>query len=161
MALPALCLATDPIDPDVMRRRPRARNEAITNRAFFTRLILAGFATGGASFAVFLYSLGNAPLEIARTYAFTVIVFAELLKSFSFRSETTPVWRIPLLANVNLALVVAISLGLQFWSHRSEVFAAFLKTSLLPFRDCAMLLAVSALPLFVLEIAKVLRNKSR
>ena len=29
--LPAICLATDPIDPDVMRRHPRRRSESITD----------------------------------------------------------------------------------------------------------------------------------
>src|SRR6185295_19177264 len=32
--LPALCLATDPIDPDVMKRGPRSRTERITDRSF-------------------------------------------------------------------------------------------------------------------------------
>ena len=32
--LPALCLATDPIDPDVMKEPPRARHERITDAAF-------------------------------------------------------------------------------------------------------------------------------
>jgi len=32
--LPALCLATDPIDPDVMKQRPRTRSERITNPRF-------------------------------------------------------------------------------------------------------------------------------
>ena len=159
--LPALCLATDPIGAEVMRRGPRARNEALTGPAFFARLLLAGIATGCVSFAVFVYTLRSEPVEIARTYAFAVIVFAELLKSFSFRSESEPVWRLPLLANVNLALVVAVTFFLQLWSHWSEAFASFLKTSLLPFRICLMLLAVSFLPLLVLEVQKIFRGKAR
>src|SRR4029434_11266042 len=35
--LPALCLATDPIDPDVMKRRPRPRAERITEHGFLLR----------------------------------------------------------------------------------------------------------------------------
>ena len=37
--LPALCLATDPIDPDVMRRRPRRRSERITDRRFLRTMV--------------------------------------------------------------------------------------------------------------------------
>ena len=43
----------------------------------------------------------------ARTYAFAVLVFAELLRSFGARSETKPVWRISLFTNRNLLIVVA------------------------------------------------------
>ena len=38
--LPALCLATDPIDPEVMKRRPRGRAESITDRGFLSTLLL-------------------------------------------------------------------------------------------------------------------------
>ena len=50
--------------------------------------------------------------ETARTYAFAVLVFAEILRSFGARSETKPVWRISLFTNVNLVIVVAISFQL-------------------------------------------------
>jgi Ca2+-transporting ATPase len=158
--LPALCLATDPIDADVMQRQPRPRNEALTTPAFFTRLLVGGIATGCVSFAVFVYALRTSPVEVARTCAFTVIVFAELLKSFSFRSETQPVWRLRLLANVNLVLVVAGSFVLQFWSFRSEAFAGFLKISSLPWRECLLLLAISTIPLLALEAWKAFNRKS-
>src|SRR6185503_12021593 len=47
--LPALCLATDPIDPDVMKRRPRRRSERITDRSFLGTMFLTGFLTAGVS----------------------------------------------------------------------------------------------------------------
>ena len=154
--LPALCLATDPIDPDVMKRHPRRRSERITNRSFLQIMFLTGFLTAGVSFAVYLYVLKTGTVEMARTHAFAVLVFAELLRSFGCRSETKPVWRIPLLSNLNLLLVVALSFGLQVWSHHNETLGRFLKTSLMSFSDCFMLLAVSVIPLAVLEVVKVL-----
>ena len=154
--LPALCLATDPIDPDVMKRHPRRRSERITNRSFLQTMFLTGFLTAGVSFAVYLYVLKTGTVEMARTHAFALLVFAELLRSFGCRSETKPVWRIPLLSNLNLLLVVALSFGLQVWSHHNETLGRFLKTSLMSFSDCFMLLAVSVIPLAVLEVVKVL-----
>ena len=93
--LPALCLATDPIDPDVMKRHPRQQSERITNRSFLRTMFLTGFLTAGVAFAVYLYFLKQGSTETARTYAFAVLVFAELLRAFGARSETKPVWRIP------------------------------------------------------------------
>ena len=159
--LPALCLATDPIDPDVMKRHPRRRSERITDRSFLRTMGLTGFLTAGVAFAVYLYVLKTGTLETARTYAFAVLVFAELLRSFGARSETKPVWRIPFFTNINLAIVVAVSFGLQVWSQHNATLGRFLKTSFMPFADCLWLLALGAIPLLVLEMVKLVRNKRR
>ena len=159
--LPALCLATDPIDPEVMKRHPRGRAERITDRGFLRTMAFTGLLTAGVAFAVYLYVLRTDTLETARAAAFTVLVFAELLRSFGARSETKPVWRISLFTNVNLVLVVVASFGLQVWSHHSEVLGRFLKTSYLPFGDSLILLALGAIPLAALELVKLVRNKRR
>jgi len=157
---PALCLATDPIASDVMARRPRPRHERITDSGFLPMMFLTGALTAGVSFAVYFHALKSETPELARTHAFAALVFAELLRSFGVRSETRPIWRMNFLSNLNLVAVVAISFGIQVWSHHSELLAAFLKTSLLSFSDCLMLFGVSMVPLFALEVMKVVRNKS-
>ncbi len=144
--LPALCLATDPIDPDVMKRHPRQQSERITNRSFLRTMFLTGFLTAGVAFAVYLYFLKQGNTETARTYAFAVLVFAELLRAFGARSETKPVWRIPLFTNVNLVIVVAISFGLQVWSQHNATLGRFLKTSSMPLTDCLWLLLAGKYP---------------
>ena len=159
--LPALCLATDPIDPDVMKRHPRRRSERITDRSFLRTMCLTGFLTAGVAFAVYLYVLKMGNPETARTYAFAVLVFAELLRSFGGRSETKPVWRIPFFTNINLAIVVSVSFGLQVWSQHSATLGRFLKTSFMPLADCLGLLAVGTIPLLVLEMVKLVRNAKR
>jgi Ca2+-transporting ATPase len=159
--LPALCLATDPIDPDVMKRHPRRRSERITDGSFLGTMLLTGVLTAGVSFAVYLYGLKTETPELARTHAFAVLVFAELLRSFGARSETKPVWRISLFTNINLAIVVSVSFGLQVWSHHNAILGRFLKTSFMPLADCFLLLAVGAIPLVVLELVKVVRNARR
>ncbi len=156
--LPALCLATDPIDPDVMRRHPRQRSERITDRSFLRTMGLTGFLTAGVAFAVYLYVLKTGTTEAARTYAFSVLVFAELLRSFGGRSETKAVWRIPFFTNINLAIVVSISICLQVWSQHNAMLGRFLKSSSMPLPDCLGLLAIGALPLLVLEMVKVVRR---
>ena len=155
--LPALCLATDPIDPDVMKRKPRHRSEKITDRGFLSTMILTGCLTAGVSFAVYDYVLRTQTPEMARTHAFTVLVFAELLRAFGARSETKPVWRISMLANLNLLLVVGASFGLQVWSHHNATLGRFLKTSAMPLSEGLLLLAVGAIPLLFLEVMKLFR----
>jgi Ca2+-transporting ATPase len=158
--VPALCLATDPIDPDVMSRQPRLRSARIADRRFLHTMFITGALTAGVAFAVYVYVLQTGTVEEARTYAFTALVFAELLRSFGVRSDTTPVWRISLLTNVNLVLVVALSFSLQVWSHHNATLGRFLKTSPVPFADGLWLLAVGAIPLVILEILKRARRRA-
>ncbi|HEY8160613.1 MAG TPA: HAD-IC family P-type ATPase [Methylobacter sp.] len=159
--LPALCLATDPIDPEVMKRRPRSRSENITDHGFLRPMLLTSFLTATVAFAVYYSALQSETTETARTAAFATLVFAELWRAFGARSETKPVWRIPLLNNINLIIVVAISFGLQVWSQQNATFGRFLKSSYLPFTDCLVLLTLGALPLLVLELVKVGRHLQR
>jgi Ca2+-transporting ATPase len=156
--LPALCLATDPIDPEVMMRHPRRRSERIMNRSFLRMMFFTGFLTAGVAFAIYFYVLKAGTTETARASAFAVLVFAELLRSFGARSETKPVWQISLFTNVNLVIVVAISFGLQVWSQHNATLGSFLKTSYMPLEDCFLLLAVGAIPLLSLEMVKVVRH---
>jgi Ca2+-transporting ATPase len=94
--LPALCLATDPIDPDVMRRHPRRRSERMTERHFLWTICFTGFLTAGVAFAVYCHGLMTGTTASARTSAFAVLVFAELLRSFGARSEAKSIWQISL-----------------------------------------------------------------
>jgi len=97
-------------------------------------------------------------VEAARTSAFAVLVYAELLRSFGARSETKPVWRISLLTNIHLVAVVAGSFGFQIWSQHNETLGRFLRTTVLPFSDTLLLLAFGTIPLIVLELVKVGRR---
>jgi Ca2+-transporting ATPase len=159
--LPALCLATDPIDPDVMKRRPRPRAERITERGFLLRPTLAGVVGASVSFGVFFHGLRSGSVETARSLAFTSLVFIELLKAFSFRSETKPVWQIPLLSNLHLLLVAAASFGLQIWAHHNALLSRILKTMLPPWSERWLLLALAFIPLAALEVAKYMSRNAR
>ena len=156
--LPALCLATDPIDPDVMTREPVSRSDGITDRAFLRTITCTGLLTAGVAFGVYFYCLRSGTPNAARTSAFAVLVFAELLRSFGARSATKPVWRMPLFANVNLVLVVVVSIGIQVLSQSNATLGRFLKVSPIPFGDGLALLAVGALPLLILDLMKGLRR---
>jgi Ca2+-transporting ATPase len=154
--LPALCLATDPIDSDVMQRTPRPRNERITSGSFLGMMFLTGALTAGVSFAVFFYGLRSETVELARTHAFAVLVFAELLRSFGVRSETKSAWQMGFATNMRLLIVVVVSFGVQITSHHSVFLANLFRGATMDLSDCVMLTIISAVPLVVLEIVKAL-----
>ena len=153
--IPALCLASDPIDPAVMAQKPRPANESLVNRRFLLLTLGTGFLTALVSFVVYWHALQTESLETARTHAFSVLVFAELLRSFGARSDTRFVWEIGMGTNLRLLAVVVISIALQIASHHVEWLGQLLRTSAMPLSDCLVLLLFGAIPLVVLEIGKI------
>jgi Ca2+-transporting ATPase len=156
--LPALCLAADPIDVDVMKRHPRPRSERLTTPGFIRLMLLTGVLTAGVAFAVYLHVLKTGTTAEARTAAFTVLVFAELLRAFGARSATKPLWRIAPILNRHLLAVIVLSFGLQVWSQHNAAFGHFLKSTPVSFIEGGALLALGAIPLVALEAVKVVRH---
>ncbi len=157
--LPALCLATDPIEADVMRRAPRPRGESLADRGTLAAILVTGVLTAGVSLAVYLASLERVDEATARTNAFAVLVFAELLRAYSGRSATKPAWELGLLGNARLTAVVAASFALQIAGHHVEPLRVLLKTTLLPWSACAALVLAGLVPAMLLDLAKLARRR--
>lgn len=156
--VPALCLAADPVDPGVMQQAQRPRSELLANQRFLRTLVLTGVLTAGVSFAVYYNVLKSTNVEMARACAFAVMVFAELLRAFGARSQSRPVWRIPLRTNVALVVVVVLSIGVQFLSQHNATIGGFLKTSPVSYSAGLWLLAIGSIPLVVLECVKAVKK---
>lgn len=155
--LPALALATDPIDSDVLARAPRKPSAELIDRPFLVRLAITGALTAGCTLAVFAYELrvdGN--LQDARNAAFSVLVIAELLRSFGARSETRTILEIGLLSNLRLFLVVAVSFALQLAIHHTPVLEHLFGAEPITLEQCLVWIVVGATPLVVLELRKVI-----
>lgn len=156
--LPALCLATDNNISDAMKRAPRNPSEKLTNASFVWTMLATGLLTASVTLGVFLYTLRTSNIEYARSSAFTVLVFAELMRAFGARSNTLPVWRMKPFMNWQLFLVVIISIAVQFWSLLSPTLGFFLKTPSTSIQGCLVLFALGCLPMVALEIAKILQR---
>ena len=159
--LPALCLATDPIDPDVMKRAPRSHLADIADPKFLRTMFFTGSLTATVTFGVYFYALRTQTHELARSYAFATLVFAELLRAFGARSKTKPVWRIPPFGNRKLVLVVALTFGLQLLSQHNTLLGQFLRIPAIPLNEGLWLIAVGLIPMLGIEAMKVLRNQTR
>jgi Ca2+-transporting ATPase len=158
--LPALCLATDAIDPGVMRRHPRPRGQSMMDRAFVERLIVGNIATVALCFGIFALAMRQGDIEAARYMTFTALVFCELSKSFSFRSETSSLWQLRWLSNPRLPIVVTASIGLQLTLHHVPFLSQVLGTVTPDWQAPWLLLCAGFLPLVTLELLKAYRNKS-
>ncbi|MEQ1801880.1 MAG: cation-translocating P-type ATPase [Gammaproteobacteria bacterium] len=157
--LPALALATDPVDPGVLSRPPRRPEAQLMDRDFLRLTALTGLLTAGVTLAAFAYELyvdGN--IEQARDAAFTVLVLSELMRSFGARSSVLTVWQVGLLSNIRLFLVVTVSFGLQLAIHHVGMLQTLFGTDPISLQQCVAWTALGFVPLLVLEARKVLRR---
>jgi len=87
-SLPAVALGMEPVEDDVMDRRPRAREEGLFARGYGVQTALQGFMFGVLSLAA--YYVGKTwtgSVEGGRTLAFMVLALSQVVQAFNMRSE--------------------------------------------------------------------------
>jgi Ca2+-transporting ATPase len=115
-SLPALALAVDPKEADVMRRPPRRRAEGYFSTRRIRVILGRGLLMGVLGLLVFSYALDgtNIGLAGARTLVFTILVLTQLFQAGIWRSDTKtqielgPFSNTPLLAAIVLSVVLQI-----------------------------------------------------
>lgn len=160
--LPALALATDPIDRGVLNRPPRRSQSELLNLDFLKRTLFAGFLTAAVTLGVFFYEfkIVGSGLDQARDAAFTALVITELLRAFGARSEERTVWQMGLFSNMRLFLIVAVSFGLQLAIHHVPTFQTLFQIEPVTLHQCVSWFAVGFIPLIILELKKVIRMRA-
>jgi len=160
--LPALALATDPIDPDVLSRPPRRTASPLADRRLVVSVLLAGCLTAGVSFGVFVYELRvGSDVATARNAAFSVLVISELLRAFGERSDSRSLWQVGVFSNVRLLAVVGASFGLQLVIHHSPAMQTLFQTEPISLGQCLAWIAIGAVPLTLLELRKLVMREYR
>jgi Ca2+-transporting ATPase len=159
--LPALALATDPIDHDVLTRPPRRSDSEIIDRTFIGWTALTGLMAAAVTLLAFGYGLRTGmDLPRARNLGFFVLVVEELARAFGARSREKPLWRISFFSNLRLVAAVLGSLALQILISVTPIFEKIFGTSSLSITESAAGIAVAALPLLVLQTLKAAHSSS-
>ena len=159
--MPALALVMDPAADDVMKRPPRDVKEPMLARAEWSQILLTGALQTVATLGVFLWALRNRDLTEARSLAFSVIVFAELFRSFAARSSTRVFWEVGMFSNLTLVGVVAASVLTQLAIHHFPATQRLFQIGSLSMSDCALGLLVGLVPVTVIELSKLARRAFR
>jgi Ca2+-transporting ATPase len=160
--LPALALATDPIDAGVLSRPPRRPEAQLMDRAFLGRLALTGCLTAAVALAAFGWELHiDRNVVDARNAAFSVLVIAELLRSFGARSDAWTVCEIGVFSNMRLFVIVLASFGLQLVIHHVSVFEHLFGTEPISLLQCITWIGLGSVPLMTLEGIKLARRAGK
>jgi len=152
--LPALALAVDPPEPDLMRRKPRNPRAGIFTRPVVTLMVAGGFWSAAANLGLFAWALHSGrSIEHAMTMTFVSLVLIECCKAYNFRSDRHSVVRRPF-ANWWLNLAVTWELMLLVTIIHTPFLHEPFGTSSLPLTDWAIVVVLASTISPVLESAK-------
>ena len=158
---PALALGMEPAEPGIMNRPPRDPQEPIINREMWWGIGVQSVLIMVASLGAFLVGLYLFPGELdalkithAQTLSFATLVFSELLRAFTARSERLSLWKLGLLSNTNMLWAVGSSLLVLL----AIVYVPFLDpifdTTFLTLSDWGIMLPLALLPAIGAEVTK-------
>lgn len=165
-SFPALALGMEPVEPGVMKQKPRDAHKSIFADGFATSMIFYGVLVGGITLGS--YWLGEYVLSdpnvadgAANTMAFATLVFGELTRAFAVRSENRSIFDLGVFSNKAMNQAFLVSLAMQL----AVLFIPFLQTIFkvqpLTLVQWAVVIGISLIPLIVSEITKALRFKNK
>ncbi len=157
--LPALALALDPPEPDLMQRPPRDPKQGIFTRPVVTLMLTGGLWSTLVNLGLFYWALSRGHgLQHAMTMAFLSLVLVQFFKAYSFRSDRLSTFVRPF-ANRWLNLAVGWELVLMMaLLHIPALQEVFGLSDLTPLEWVATTAAAaSVIP--VLELAKWMERK--
>jgi Ca2+-transporting ATPase len=152
--LPALALAVDPYENDLMQRPPRQPREGIFSRPVVVLLTVGGIWSAIANLSLFAWARAQQfPTAECMTLVFVSLCLVEFFKAFSFRSDRHTLFRRPF-ANkwLDLAIMWELSLlmGIVYLPFMHEPLGTFS----LPLSVWPVLLGAAFTIVPVLEVAK-------
>jgi Ca2+-transporting ATPase len=180
---PALALAMEKGDPDIMDHKPRARKEPIVNRSMGlgiivqtvaqTSAVLIAFALGliwhleaGAQVAgnPLLYLLEHdwmgVDVQTAETMAFATLSLCELFRAYTVRSERASIFRIGVFSNRWMQYAVGASMVLLFLVTSVPFLQPIFNTHFPSLTEWGVIVGLALVPAISEEITKLYLRKT-
>jgi Ca2+-transporting ATPase len=157
---PALALAMEPGDPDVMRRPPRPPQAAILSRSFLRQIVLYGVLISSSTLAVFFWALIYAPSK-AVTMSFMAVALAQIFHLGNARSRHSVVQPSRAFANPYALGAVALSLALQVGLLSIEPVGRLFHVTPLGVREWIVVAALSSVTALAGQAIRLLSARRR
>jgi len=169
---PALALALEPAEPDVMERPPRDPSSGVLSAPFLRSVAAYGALITAASLAAFTLGLGGwgwgapvasggAGVAHARTLVFATLAFAQLAHVVNARSRRAMLFSRRLLSNRWVGGAVGFAVALQLAALYLPGLSAVLDTVPLGAADWGWVVSLSLAPLLLGQLAKMLGGRRR
>ena len=175
---PALALAMEKGDPDIMAHPPRPKDESIINSSMSLGIIVQTVAQTGAVLAAFLLGLywhlgtqvpagenvimyllrfdwRGVEVATAATMAFVTLSLCELFRAFTVRSERASIFQIGVFSNKYMLYAVGLSAGLLLLVVNVPFLQNIFDTTFLAAREWLVVLALALIPAVAEELTKL------
>lgn len=169
-SLPALALAFDPANSDIMKRKPLKPKSGIFTKGRTWRIIYQGLMIGLLTLAAFIIGLStkNPPIiegltpeevrvEIGQTMAFVVLAFSELIHVFNIRNDKESIFKTGIGGNKQLFWAILASSALMLIILAIEPLRAIFSIPVLPLENIVEMIVLIIAPIVIVEIFKLLK----
>lgn len=153
---PALALAMEPAEADVMRRPPRKPQEAILSRPFLLRILMYGAFITASTMGAFAWGLASSQAR-ATTMAFMTLALAQIAHLGNARSIRPVFDSRSAAANPYAIGAVALSTGLQVATMYVDPLPRLLRVTPLDANEWLVVVACALVPAVLGQALKVWR----
>ncbi len=161
-SFPAFALGLEKGEKDVMDHKPRNPKESLVDRKMKVAILFQSIALAIATLASYRIGFvlagdvdGNQALLVARTFCFTTLIFGEMLRAYSARSEDKFIFQIKVFANKFLNLSVLLAIVLLFVVLYVPFLQGIFSTVGLNPLQLAVAIGLALVPLIAGELAKL------
>ena len=181
---PALALAVEKGDPDIMDQKPRAKSEPIVNRSMMVGLGVQTLAQTGAVLTAFALGLiwhleagavvvGNpityliehdwrgVDVQTAETMAFVTLSLCELFRAYTVRSERASLFQIGVFSNRYMQYAVGLSITLLILVVSVPFLQPIFNTHFPSPREWGVVIGLALIPAVAEEITKFFLRRSK
>ena len=162
-SLPALALAVDPADPDIMKRKPIKQDKGIFTKGMTWRIIYQGIMIGVLTLIAFIVGLSTegvaaeTKVRIGQTMAFYVLALSELVHVFNIRNNHKSLFKTKVFNNRKLILANFVSAALMFVILLTEPLREIFNLELLPAEHIFEIIILVLSPIVIVEIFKLFK----
>jgi Ca2+-transporting ATPase len=160
-SFPAFALGMEQAEDNIMDQKPRNTKEKLLNKETLIKVTIQGtglMIAGLTAFKLGLHVIPGASVTQAITMAFLTVVFGELFRAFSARSETKFMFQYNPLSNKFLNYSVFISVGLVLLLIYVPFTAKIFSLEALTFVELLIAMALGFVPMLFAELTKVVNK---
>ena len=168
-SLPALALAFDPANDDIMNRKPLKQSRGIFTKSMTYRIVYQGVMIGLITLIAFIIGLksttmpiGNLTLDqskiqIGQTMAFIVLALSELVHVFNIRDNKKSLFKGKVFNNTVLLGAIALSATFMLIILFVPVLRTIFSIPALPVNNIVEVVILVFSPIVLVEIFKLLK----
>ena len=155
--IPALSLALEKEESDLMKQKPRSKDENFLNKENTFQIFYQGLIQGLLTLLSFFIGKEYFDIAVGQTMAFITIIFIQLFHSLNMRSLDKSIFKIG--HNLYIYGAIILTMGLQFLIILTPYLASIFKVVPLKPIEWLISIGLSFLIIPLVELVKLLRKK--